>query len=210
MASRVAVVTRQVKPLLSSDSQDAKVRVLSLYKAWYRHIPFMCKDFSLPRNVDQCRDVLRWVLSSCPPLTSRLRCAGLSSGRTRPWEISESSTCSSSRSVQSVTFEGSTGHCHNSQTFTYSRDWSCNILLLKRPYEDSKWDMNGRNESPTDLWPLDLPTAQSSRVLQGQQDLKEVVEHWKQPTHIMAKWFPEDNRAEKPKDFISKFLSGQE
>ena len=70
--------------------------------------------------------------------------------------------------------------------------------------------MNGRNESPTDLWPLDVPTVQSSRVLQGQQDLKEVVEHWKQTTHIMAKWFPEDNRAEKPKDFISKFLSGQE
>ena len=47
-------------------------------------------------------------------------------------------------------------------------------------------------------------------VLKGQQDLKEVVEHWKQTTHIMAKWFPEDNREEKPKDFISKFLSGQE
>ena len=46
--------------------------------------------------------------------------------------------------------------------------------------------------------------------MQGQQDLKEVVEHWKQTTHIMAKWFPEDNREEKPKDFISKFLSGQE
>ena len=41
-------------------------------------------------------------------------------------------------------------------------------------------------------------------------DLKEVVEHWKQTTHIMAKWFPEDNVEEKPKDFISKFLSGQE
>ena len=47
-------------------------------------------------------------------------------------------------------------------------------------------------------------------MFQGQQDLKEVVEHWKQTTHIMAKWFPEDNVAEKPKDFISKFLAGQE
>ena len=47
-------------------------------------------------------------------------------------------------------------------------------------------------------------------IFQGQQDLKEVVEHWKQTNHIMAKWFPEDNRGEKPKDFISKFLSGQE
>ena len=47
-------------------------------------------------------------------------------------------------------------------------------------------------------------------VIKGQQDLKEVVEHWKQVNHIMAKWFPEDNVAEKPKDFISKFLAGQE
>lgn len=59
MAARAAV-TRQVKPLLSGDSLDAKVRVLSLYKAWYRHIPFMVKDFHFPRDVDQCRDVLRW------------------------------------------------------------------------------------------------------------------------------------------------------
>ncbi len=25
-------------------------------------------------------------------------------------------------------------------------------------------------------------------VVKGQQDLKEVVEHWKSPTHIMEKW----------------------
>ena len=31
-----------------------------------------------------------------------------------------------------------------------------------------------------------------------------------QVTHIMAKWFPEDNIEEKPKDFISKFLTGLE
>ena len=46
--------------------------------------------------------------------------------------------------------------------------------------------------------------------MQGQQDLKEVVEHWKQNNHIMSKWFKEDVVAEKPKDFISKFLSGHE
>ena len=40
--------------------------------------------------------------------------------------------------------------------------------------------------------------------------MQEVVNHWKQVTHIMAKWFPEDNVEEKPKDFISKFLSGVE
>ena len=46
--------------------------------------------------------------------------------------------------------------------------------------------------------------------LQGQQDLKEVVEHWKQNNHIMAKWFKEDYIEEKPKDFIGKFLAGHE
>ena len=58
--------------------------------------------------------------------------------------------------------------------------------------------------------PLSLLSSLTPSLLQGQQDLKEVVEHWKQTTHIMAKWFPEDNVEEKPKDFISKFLSGQE
>ena len=59
MTTKAAAVTRSVRPLLSMDSVDARVRVLSLYKAWYRHIPFMVKDFHFPRDVDQCRDVLR-------------------------------------------------------------------------------------------------------------------------------------------------------
>jgi len=40
-AGKVAV--RQVKPLLSLDKSEAKRRVLNLYKAWYRHIPYACK-----------------------------------------------------------------------------------------------------------------------------------------------------------------------
>ena len=40
--------------------------------------------------------------------------------------------------------------------------------------------------------------------------MKEVVEHWKQNNHIMDKWFRNDVVAEKPKDFISKFLNGHE
>ena len=59
MTTKAATVTRTVRPLLSMDKVDARVRVLSLYKAWYRHIPFMVKDFHFPRSVDQCRDVLR-------------------------------------------------------------------------------------------------------------------------------------------------------
>jgi len=123
MAAR-AVATRQVKPLISMDSADARVRVLSLYKAFYRHIPFMVKDFELPRDTAQCRAVLR---------------------------------------------------------------------------EQFK-----KNAGVRDIRVIDM------HVVKGQQDLKEIVEHWKQVNHIMAKWFPEDNVEEKPKDFIGKFLAGQE
>ena len=37
---------------------EARLRVLSLYKAWRRHIPIMCKDFDLPRTV-QCGSQVR-------------------------------------------------------------------------------------------------------------------------------------------------------
>ncbi len=45
-------------------------------------------------------------------------------------------------------------------------------------------------------------------VIKGQQDLKEVVEVWAQPNHIMSKFFREAHK-ERPKDFMSKFLSGE-
>jgi len=124
MTTKAAAVTRQVRPLLSMDSLDARVRVLSLYKAWYRHIPFMVKDFHFPRDVDQCR------------------------------------------------------------------------VVLRREFR--------KNAGVRDVRVIDM------LVIKGQQDLKEVVEHWKQNNHIMAKWFKEDYAPEKPKDFISKFLAGHE
>jgi len=45
MASKVAHQTlkqgvKSVKPLLSTDKAQAKRRVLNLYKAWYRQIPY--------------------------------------------------------------------------------------------------------------------------------------------------------------------------
>lgn len=46
MASSGAIVksaTRQVKPLLSLDKLEARRRVLNLYKAWYRQIPYVGK-----------------------------------------------------------------------------------------------------------------------------------------------------------------------
>ncbi len=48
-SSKSAVgIARQVKPLLSVDKTEAKRRVLGLYKAWYRQIPYMIRDFKIP------------------------------------------------------------------------------------------------------------------------------------------------------------------
>lgn len=50
MASSGSIVksaTRQVKPLLSLDKLEARRRVLSLYKAWYRQIPYVGKLLKL-------------------------------------------------------------------------------------------------------------------------------------------------------------------
>lgn len=34
-------VLREVKPILSVDHEEARIRVLNLYKAWYRQIPYI-------------------------------------------------------------------------------------------------------------------------------------------------------------------------
>lgn len=43
MAAREAarVASKQVRPLLSVDRAEARQRVLNLYKAWHRYIPYM-------------------------------------------------------------------------------------------------------------------------------------------------------------------------
>merc|ERR1711915_54288 len=123
-ASNAVKVTRQVKSLVSKTPLDARIRVLSLYKAWYRHIPYMCKEFDISPAVSDCR------------------------------------------------------------------------LVLRNSFK--------KNARVKDIRVIDM------LVIKGQQDLKEVVEHWKQPNHIMAKWFSEENVKERPKDFISKFLAGHD
>lgn len=47
MASREAAkrVLKQVKPILSTDKEEARKRVLNLYKAWYRQIPYIGEKF---------------------------------------------------------------------------------------------------------------------------------------------------------------------
>ena len=49
----------QVKPLLSVDRNEARQRVLSLYKAWHRQIPFMMRDYELPITEKQAYAQLR-------------------------------------------------------------------------------------------------------------------------------------------------------
>ncbi|KAK7003493.1 NADH dehydrogenase 1 alpha subcomplex subunit 6 ndufa6 [Biomphalaria glabrata] len=50
---------KQVKPLLSLDRTEARRRVLNLYKAWYRQIPYTVNAFYIPVTVKQGREKLR-------------------------------------------------------------------------------------------------------------------------------------------------------
>ncbi|KAG5680377.1 hypothetical protein PVAND_009886 [Polypedilum vanderplanki] len=52
-------IIQQVRPILSVDRDEAKRRVLSLYKAWFRTIPFILHKFDIPKNEEQCRAKLR-------------------------------------------------------------------------------------------------------------------------------------------------------
>ena len=48
-----------MKPLLSVDNNEARLRVLSLYKAWSRQLPFMVSEFDIPVNEVQAKAKLR-------------------------------------------------------------------------------------------------------------------------------------------------------
>jgi len=49
----------KVKPILSLNKVDARRRVLNLYRAWYRQIPYICHEFELPVNAKHMRDKVR-------------------------------------------------------------------------------------------------------------------------------------------------------
>ncbi|XP_054158142.1 NADH dehydrogenase [ubiquinone] 1 alpha subcomplex subunit 6-like [Oppia nitens] len=61
MASKrvISQVGKQVKPILSLDKDDARQRVLNLYKAWYRQVPYIKLDLELPVTERQLRDKVR-------------------------------------------------------------------------------------------------------------------------------------------------------
>ncbi|CAG9806208.1 unnamed protein product [Chironomus riparius] len=52
-------VIQQVRPILSLDRDEARRRVLNLYKAWYRTIPFIVDKFDIPKSEEQCKSKLR-------------------------------------------------------------------------------------------------------------------------------------------------------
>jgi NADH dehydrogenase (ubiquinone) 1 alpha subcomplex subunit 6 len=55
----VKSTTRQVKPLLSLDKVEARRRVINLYKAWYRQIPYVVHEYDIPKTIPVCRKKLR-------------------------------------------------------------------------------------------------------------------------------------------------------
>ncbi|XP_030744975.1 NADH dehydrogenase [ubiquinone] 1 alpha subcomplex subunit 6 [Sitophilus oryzae] len=50
---------KQVRPILSLDRDEARKRVLNLYKAWYRQLPYIVRQYDIPKNVNDCRNKLR-------------------------------------------------------------------------------------------------------------------------------------------------------
>ncbi|XP_049873906.1 NADH dehydrogenase [ubiquinone] 1 alpha subcomplex subunit 6 [Pectinophora gossypiella] len=55
----IQVGTKNVRPVLSTNPTEARRRVLNLYKAWYRQIPYIVKDFDIPKSEDNCRAKLK-------------------------------------------------------------------------------------------------------------------------------------------------------
>merc|ERR1712066_445028 len=56
---KIRPVVQKVKPILSSDREEAKRRVRNLYKAWYRQIPFAIFDYEIPVTEVQAQARLR-------------------------------------------------------------------------------------------------------------------------------------------------------
>lgn len=55
----VRKTVKQVKPILSLNREEARKRVLSLYKAWFRQLPYIVKQYDIPKSPEQCRQRLR-------------------------------------------------------------------------------------------------------------------------------------------------------
>lgn len=111
---------REVRPLMSIDKEEARKRVLNLYKAWLREIPIIHRRFDIAKSISQCKCKLR-------------------------------------------------------EEFM-------------------------KHENECDFRVIDM------LVIKGHMELKELVNHWQQKSHIMYNW--KDTWNPKPKDFLTKFYEG--
>ncbi|CAG9865145.1 unnamed protein product [Phyllotreta striolata] len=50
---------KEVKPILSLNRDEARRRVLNLYKTWYRQLPYIVQTYDIPVSVDKCKKKLR-------------------------------------------------------------------------------------------------------------------------------------------------------
>lgn len=50
-----------IKTGLSLDKTEARIRVINLYKAWYRQIPVIIYDYNMPITPEQGRSKLREI-----------------------------------------------------------------------------------------------------------------------------------------------------
>jgi len=55
----VKTTIRQVKPILSLDKAEARRRVLNLYRAWHRQLPYIILDYDVPKTLPQLQVKLR-------------------------------------------------------------------------------------------------------------------------------------------------------
>ncbi|CAG9858060.1 unnamed protein product [Phyllotreta striolata] len=53
-------VVKHVKPILSVTQKEARKRVLSLYKSWFRQLPYIVKKYDVPVSYEDCRQRLRY------------------------------------------------------------------------------------------------------------------------------------------------------
>lgn len=57
--SSYAQALKGAKPIFSLNQLEARRRVLNLYRAWYRQIPWIVKEYDIPVNEERCREKLR-------------------------------------------------------------------------------------------------------------------------------------------------------
>uniref|UniRef100_A0A1I8I6E5 NADH dehydrogenase [ubiquinone] 1 alpha subcomplex subunit 6 n=2 Tax=Macrostomum lignano TaxID=282301 RepID=A0A1I8I6E5_9PLAT len=50
---------KEAKPVFSATSEDARRRVLNLYRAWFRQLPYIIREYDVPLTLPMCRRKLR-------------------------------------------------------------------------------------------------------------------------------------------------------